>query len=227
MDFNKTTDSYREKVKDSISFANADSDLILEVKANLILKTLKDKFQNFENISVLDVGCGVGLMDQLLCPPLKNLSGVDIAQDAVKKAETLNPNVHYSSYDGKQLPFQDDFFMACFVVCVLHHVPPKEWIDLLLDIKRTLKTGGLLFVFEHNPWNPLTRLVTTRCELDEDAALISPLKMRALMKGSGFKILDSRAILYFPWRGAFLRKLDTMLGQLYLGGQYYFFCEKA
>jgi hypothetical protein len=57
---------------------------------------------------------------------------------------------------------------------VLHHVPPADREALLARVATKLAPGGKLVVFEHNPWNPLTRKVVAECAFDADAVLLPP-----------------------------------------------------
>ena len=61
-----------------------------------------------------------------------------------------------------------------------------EHVALLAEIRRVLKPQGLLFVFEHNPLNPLTRHAVDTCPFDENAVLIRAPKMRRRVLDAAF-----------------------------------------
>jgi hypothetical protein len=104
---------------------------------------------------------------------------------------------------------------------VLHHVPPRKWADLLCETRRVLSPGGSLTVFEHNPLNPLTQLVVRTNVIDKDAVLLRRGHLMRLMAEAGFADLESRYILVTPFENAYARKLETALGSIPLGAQYY------
>jgi hypothetical protein len=53
-----------------------------------------------------------------------------------------------------------------------HYVPCADHIGLLREIRRVLsKKAGRLFIYEHNPLNPLTLRAVRTCEFDRDAVL--------------------------------------------------------
>ena len=83
-----------------------------------------------------------------------------------------------------------------------------------------MRPGGIVAVFEHNPLNPLTRLVVARCEFDEGVQLLSTRKVRELLAHAGLHPLERRYILFFPWRAAFLQRLEARLGPVPLGAQH-------
>jgi hypothetical protein len=83
-------------------------------------------------------------------------------------------------------------------VCVVHHVPPTQWPKFLVETRRVTAPGGYVCIIEHNPFNPLTRLAISRYPIDDDPALISARKLRALMKTYGFCDVGSRQFLLLP-----------------------------
>ena len=75
-------------------------------------------------------------------------------------------------------------------------------------------------VFEHNPLNPLTRLVVARCEFDEGVQLLPTREVRDLLAEAGLQPIERRYILFFPWRASFLQRLEARLAALPLGAQH-------
>src|SRR5262249_50991938 len=155
-----------------------------------------------------------------------NLTGVDVAEEALKIAKRDNPAVNYVRYDGLRLPFNDAAFDCVLAICVTHHVPPAQWPAFYKELARVLKPGGLLCVFEHNPWNPATRMVVNRCEFDRDAVLLTHGRVGKLCKSAGLRVLDKKFILCFPWRGTGFRRVERILAPLPFGAQYYVTAER-
>jgi SAM-dependent methyltransferase len=120
------------------------------------------------------------------------------------------------------LPFADRTFDLVLTVSVLHHVPPVAWPGFLREMTRVARDGGLVVVFEHNPWNPATRWVVSRCAFDRDAVLISPRRLRGLLREAGLTPVLRRHLLTTPWQGRFFAAVDRSLGWLPLGAQYFF-----
>ena len=219
--FDAYGESYDDVMKKSIGFMGQGHDYYTSAKADCILDVLQRHFGNTEKLQVLDVGCGIGKTDGFLFHKLEKLSGVDISSVSIERARRNNPQVHYKVYDGHTLPFAAASFDSAFLICVLHHVVPAERNALLQDVRRVLKPGGVLFIFEHNPFNPLTRLAVARCEFDRDAHLLS-LRMAAdNVRRSGFSLQDSRYILFLPFKLKILRGLAFLRRVIPFGAQYF------
>ena len=91
----------------------------------------------------------------------------------------------------------------------------------MAEIRRVLKPSGLLFVFEHNPLNPLTRHAVDTCPFDENAVLIRAPKMRRRVLDAAFADATINYRIFFPHALRGLRGLEPRLTWLPLGAQYY------
>lgn len=219
--FDDYADSYRDEVQSSIDFIGQDVDFFHELKADKLIELAKRFFPDYKNIKLLDIGCGIGLIDFRIKKDFQNLFGVDIEEQTVKKAVERNPEVNYRVYDGLKLPFNDNTMDMAFAVNVVHHVPPQHWENFFNEMYRVLKPEGYAAVFEHNPFNPLTRLAVNRCEFDRDAVLISRAKVKGYFQKSGFKNAESSFIAFFPFRQNIFRKIENLIGRLPMGAQYF------
>ena len=105
---------------------------------------------------------------------------------------------------------------------VFHHVPVSQRLTVLRRLAGLLAPGGLLFVFEHNPFNPVTRRMVATCPFDEDAELITLNEMKQLVTISGeLKVTATNYCLFFPQFLSFLRPLEKFLNWIPGGGQYF------
>ncbi len=100
-------------------------------------------------VSALDDGCGSGRYTVAL----KNLgcghvTGVDISENSVAFAKTMNPygdDVSFLQASVLDLPFADEFYDLVFSNGVLHHT--KDTKQGLGEIYRVLKTGGSCWLY--------------------------------------------------------------------------------
>jgi len=219
--FDDYVQTYQKEVQDSINFIGQDVDFFIELKADLIIELTKRNFGDLSNIKVLDIGSGIGLTDQFLTTEIKNLYGIDVSGGAVENAKNRNPSVRYMSYDGERLPFEDNYFDLAFAINVMHHVNPLQWENFVNEMKRVIKPGGIMAVFEHNPFNPLTRLAVSRCEFDRDAVLLSHNKIKSLFKSVHLEFLEDAYIVFFPFKAKLFRNIEFFLRWLPLGAQHY------
>jgi len=219
--FDEYGESYGDVVEKSIRFMGQKHDYYMSAKADYIVDVLNRRLGPACQLHVLDVGCGVGKTDGFLFQRVGNLTGADVSPASIGRARRENPKVNYEVYDGAVLPFQDASFDAAFLVCVLHHVLPGDRGGLLEDVFRVLKPGGVLLIFEHNPFNPLTRLAVSRCEFDRDAQLLSRRLSSRLMDETGLSVFEQAYILFSPFKFKGSRWVEHRCRQIPLGAQYY------
>jgi len=221
MDFNETRQTYRETIEKTIAFAGKRLDFFTSVKAQYLGNLVRAELPEIARPQLLDIGCGHGYIH----PELRRLgfevTGVEVAAEVLALAEQSNPGTTYLGYDGLTLPVTDQSFDVAIAICVMHHVPPSQWPSFTQEMLRALRPGGLVVIFEHNPWNPLTRYVVASNEIDRDAVLLSSPMSRALLIGAGFRNVRTRSILFTPFAGKFFQVTDRWLGWCPLGAQYY------
>jgi SAM-dependent methyltransferase len=211
---------YVAQVNRSIAFSGVNQDFFTLGKARHLVEVLRRRGFDPLSTRLLDIGCGVGLIHKHLTAMLGTIHGIDVALDALHAAQLANPGATYEAYDGRRLPVADGSFDAAMTICVMHHVPPKQWLDFVADALRALKPGGLFVVFEHNPWNPLTRLAVARCPFDFDAVLLSPPKLAGLMREAGFAEVAREFLFFTPFKGEGVVAAEARLRWLPLGAQY-------
>jgi SAM-dependent methyltransferase len=219
-DFDKYADSYESDIADALSFVGQDPAFFLELKANAIVDLVRETLGDPSRARILDVGCGHGELDGYLIPSVAELHGVDVAPAMVERAALTNPSARYVAYGGGRLPFDDTSFDLAFASCVLHHVPPPEHLSFVAEMIRVVRPGGLVTILEHNPLNPLTRVVVSRCPFDEEAILLPMSEAAALLRRGGLDRLGRSYIVFFPWRGRMFRRAELSLKRVALGAQY-------
>jgi SAM-dependent methyltransferase len=173
-------------------------------------------------LDLLDVGCGNGMLHGfLLASGLPfSVTGIDVAAEFMAAAREANPQVTYDTYEGGRLPYEDASFDAVFTICVMHHVPPQDWPRFLAEMRRVVRPGGLVLVFEHNPLNPLTRRLVRNCAVDENAVLLKPALLDGLMRDAGIEAVRLEFIIFTPFASAVFRRLDRVMSPVPLGAQY-------
>lgn len=220
--FDAYATGYADEVNKSLAFlGGVKVDYFTRVKAGTMLDLVSAHFGKSKGLDLLDVGCGVGQFHPLLAPHFASVTGIDMSAASVAEAAARNPQVRYDSYDGAALPYADASFDAAMTVCVMHHVPPAQWPAFAAELRRVVRPGGMVAVFEHNPVNPLTLRVVNNCEFDADAVLLRQRQVRDLLSGAGCRDVRSRAILSIPSTGPLTRRIDRALGVLGIGAQYF------
>ena len=220
-EFDRYSARYDQTVNSAIAFSGLKVDFFTKAKADYLDQIILRHFRGAAPPDVLDVGCGVGNTLSLLVEKYPRLAGVDVSNACISAARERMPNVDFAMYDGIHLPHRDGSFDLAFAICVFHHVALDDRGPLVRDIKRVLRPGGLFAIFEHNPFNPVTRHIVKSCEFDADAHLLRSREAESLMRNAGFKDVFSRFILTVPTAGSFLRLLDQAFSRAPFGAQYY------
>lgn len=110
---------------------------------------IKEKFIN-HNKTVLEIGCGIGRLLEFFSPDFKQVYGVDISEEMVKKGKErlggIN-NIEIIETDGVSLPFSDKSIDLIFSYIVFQHMPSYEIIEKnFKEAHRVLKDNGLFKV---------------------------------------------------------------------------------
>ncbi len=220
-DFDEFAQDYRSIHNKNIKLSGADSFYFAEMKVKHL-----QKFENAATLNLLDVGCGDGLTEEILhdhFPDWKVL-GIDVSEQSIHVAQQKNiPGIAFKLYDGIHIPLEDNSVSVVFVAGVLHHIQYELHQSLLKEINRVLKTDGRLYIFEHNPYNPLTKYLVKTCVFDKDARLLKPGYTSRLLAENGFAIADKSFQIFFPRKGLLSKLifLENYLNWLPLGGQYF------
>jgi SAM-dependent methyltransferase len=217
MSFDEHSADYGQKMDRALAGIGVEHGFFFEAKVRQILEA-RSRLAGSGAVRALEIGCGIGLLTERLRPLLTGICGIDPSISSLGQAAP--PRSRLIAADGLRTPFSDESFDLVIAVCVLHHVPVDRRAAFLAEAARITRRGGLVLLCEHNPWNPLTRLVVARCELDRDAVLLAQSEARRRLRAAGLSGIRSRYILFFPWRGTFWRWLEARLGWLPLGGQY-------
>ncbi len=113
-------------------------------------RDVKAFFSGFEALlhpeqAVVDIGCGIGRMDEFVAPRVRSLVGIDVSGEMVKKAAARLAhlgNVQFREGDGYRLPLPDGSVGLVFSHVVLQHTPRHVTLGYLVDAFRVLEKGG-------------------------------------------------------------------------------------
>jgi ubiquinone/menaquinone biosynthesis C-methylase UbiE len=161
-------------------------------------------FEQFHNSStrykVLDLGCGgMTLTQALMRYPNFEVVGIDLVFEILRRiAKARAPHVSLITGDAEFLPFKSGRFDIVIHSQVLHHFLKREAI--LNEIKRVLRSGGLLEGIETNGWNPYviyehySNWSKIKPFISKNENPFSWPRYRSELEKSGFKILGWRMV---------------------------------
>jgi SAM-dependent methyltransferase len=177
---------------------------------------------------VLDFGCGTGLAAPFFLELLgaKSVLGLDLSTKSLAVAQCTHATLPVEfKLTSEYKP--DGAVDLAFCNGVFHHVPPKEQLQVAQYILDCLRPGGLLAVWENNPWNPGTRYIMSKVSFDRDAIPLNARELRAVMRQAGLDVLRTDYYFIFPRIVKAFRFLERHLTRLPLGGQYQVLGRKA
>lgn len=157
-----------------------------------------------EQHSILEVGCGGGLICEELARRGANMVGIDPSQAALQTAcehahqSGLAERITYEQGYAEALPYASERFQAVVCLDVLEHV--RDLRVTLAEIARILAPGGV-FVFDTINRTLLARIVLIWYGehfpsgglvpgIHDYHAFIKPVELRALLEANSFQIKE-------------------------------------
>ncbi len=226
-EFDRYSGSYEELLKGPIRsrFTGSGSQFFHVRKRVLIREHFSSHGVDTRAMRYLDIGCGKGELLSLLRDDFREVAGCDPSPGMLSSSQGVETRVQENP---SEIPFDDASFDFVTSVCVYHHVPVSSRLALTRETYRALKPGGIFAIIEHNPYNPLTRLIVSRTPVDSDAALLKSSESRKWMGEAGFACDTPKYFLYLP-EPIYRRvgnRLEYLLRGVPLGGQYVIFGTK-
>lgn len=124
----------------------------------------------------LDFGCGAGAFLRALARRDfgGEMAGSDVSAGMLDEARKTwpagRPSPTWSLSTPGRLPFANHSFDIVVALGVLHHVMPAGRPPEYREIARVLRPGGRCYIYEPNPFNPLTQWVVRHTAIDERRA---------------------------------------------------------
>jgi ubiquinone/menaquinone biosynthesis C-methylase UbiE len=226
--FDAFAQSYDSEHRRSIAFSGCEPSYFARYKVEIAASCFRSLCGECETL--LDFGCGPGTSIPYFRMALASarILAADISRLSLMEAEARHgPAASYLPIEGSSLEIEDGEVGLGFAACVFHHIPPAEHQAWLKELRRVIKPGGGLIIFEHNQLNPLTRHAVANCAFDHDAILLRAGTLRRSLEDAGWRVLRIRYHVFFPQVLKALRAIEPALGRIPLGGQYSVLSIKA
>lgn len=164
--------------------------------------------------SVLDVGCGGGLLSESLAVEGANVTAIDLAPDLLKVAKLhrlesgVDVDYRLSSVEALAAE-QPDSFDAITCMEMLEHVPDPA--SVLAACATLLKPGGRLFVSTLNRTPAAFALAIIGAEYiarllprgtHQYRDFIKPSELGSWLRACDLQLEDVSGLVYEPWRNA-------------------------
>jgi SAM-dependent methyltransferase len=138
--------------------------------------------------TILDVGCGTGVVAGRLAAAGYEVTGLDPSAGMLSHVRSHAPAVETVQGSATGLPFEDGQFDLVMCVAVMHHVAEPEKVhQSLTEMVRVTRPGGFTLVWDHNPRNPYWKHLMARVPQDDGSERLIPEHevMQGLTDGGG------------------------------------------
>ena len=216
VDFDYFTDNYNQLLNEKTRFFSSNEEYFARYKVDIVRKQVHSPVNR-----LLEYGCGIGRNIKFLQQAFPNavIVGSDISRGSLEIARRDNEGVEFVQEDENVEPM--GLFDVIFVAGVFHHVPKEQHVEVARSLFKRLSTTGLLFIFEHNPFNPVTRRIVSNCPYDKDVVLLTPSELQDILGQAALSIERKAYCLFMPPTLSVLSWLESKLAWLPLGGQYW------
>jgi len=140
---------------------------------------------------ICDLGCGPGQIARYLHRKGVSTLGVDLSPNMIAEAQRLNPEIHFHVGNMLSLPDEDNSWGGIAAFYCIIHIPRKQVVDALREMKRVLKPNGILLIAFH--------IGEEIKHLDEwwdksvnvDFTFYLPRKMESWLKETGYELVET------------------------------------
>ncbi|UCG33867.1 MAG: class I SAM-dependent methyltransferase [Phycisphaerales bacterium] len=225
MEFNDFALNYDEALQQGLTLSGESADYFARRRAEEVARYAAA--MGYRTDTVLEFGCGTGnnvahLRAFLGC---RRFIGLDIAAEPLSVAQCRHPHPEITFKLVAEAEPEDTADLV-FVNGVFHHIHRDNHTHTLETIHSLLVRGGLLALFDNNPFNLGARWVMKRIPFDRDARMVSPYGLARRARRTGFVDLTARFFFIFPRLLADLRPLEPRMEHLPFGAQYCIFARK-
>ena len=227
-EFDKFADEYHSMHAANIRISGEGPKFFAEYKIKDVVNVLM-KRRLISKAKILDFGAGTGNSIPFFRKhiPSADLTCLDVSTKSLEIGKSqFAEEAKFVQFEGDDIPFEDKTFNIVFASCVFHHIDHAEHVRIFREMHRILANDGLLFIFEHNPYNPLTLHAVNTCPFDENAKLIRAPIMKRRIISAGFSNTKINYRIFFPGPLRFFRPLESAMTWLPLGAQYFLYADK-
>ena len=154
------------------------------------LSRIADRLGTQEGWNILDLGCGTGILFDLLrrkVGPTGSVTGIDFSFEMAEKALRNFPfdNVNVIDADAGSLPFADSIFDMGIAFSAFPHFSDKERV--LDELHRVLKDGAAVYIIHLESSKELSQVHHKIGGVIENDELPDADKLRQMFDGHSFR----------------------------------------
>ncbi len=119
-----------------------------EVKRTHITQMIRRHVDAPDERSLLDAGCGVGVLTEAYVKMGFDVVGVDFSAGAIQQARLRSVNARFLVQPLERLNLGRTFDVVTVIDALLHVVDDAHWVSALESIHRHLNPEGVLFILD-------------------------------------------------------------------------------
>lgn len=190
----------------------------------------RDGLTPFKGLSLLDIGCGGGLLAEPMSRLGFAVTGVDASEKNVKTAAThaaeTGMSIHYRAGNAESLVEEKAAFDVVLNMEVVEHV--ADLPAYLAACARLVKPGGLMFVATLNKTLKSLALAKVGAEYvlrwlppgtHDWNRFVEPKRLKTLLAESGLKVLKTQGVSFDPLHWAWKLSDDTDVNYMVVAGK--------
>ena len=142
----------KEQLKD---YYNSEFFISLEKKVNKSRVGRLIKLMKLNNTDIVaEFGCGSGIFYEFIKDKIKEYFGIDYSKEGIelanKKFANFSNNKFFIENINEFCPKYPDFFDKIFTLDFSEHLYNEDFIEIFQNINKTLKKGGILYIYTPN-----------------------------------------------------------------------------
>jgi SAM-dependent methyltransferase len=225
IDFDTYVADYEKIINRHARLAGGSLEHFIGVRLSLVAELTKNDVPFGVPLQIVDFGCGIGVTEEQMLHtfPAATILGLDVSAGSIATAQKRSlGNVTFQTIvPGAPIPCADNSVDLIYSNGTFHHIAPDGHDFIFREMHRILRPGGNTFIFENNPFNPVTVLAMKQNPFDADARMIAPPKMRKRIQAAGFDGVQQGYYCFFLKPLTFMNWSERYLRWLPLGAQYY------
>jgi SAM-dependent methyltransferase len=140
---------------------------------------------------VCELGCGPGHVARYLHDRGVNIFGLDLSPGMAEQARRLNPGMDFRLGDMLSLDVADGAWAAIVAFYSIVHIPKADLPQVLSEMYRALKDGGLVFLAFHLGDEVLHEEDLWGHKISLDLVLFTRKEVELHLANSGFTVIES------------------------------------